>query len=513
MSSNKHKETLMLIDSHALLHRGYHAMSAFSTSDGRHSGAIYGFIRMIIGGAGMIKPDYVIACYDLPKPTFRHIAFDGYKGHRKSIDDELVNQIRDSKKIMESLGVQVCELEGFEADDLLGTFASKYSDKYNIAIVSGDMDTLQLVNENVKVYTLKKGSEVSCFGEKEVKDKYELEPKQIPDYKGLAGDASDNIPGVMGVGPKTAIKILKEYGTVENLYVNIKENEEKVKKVITGKIYETIKSSEEEAIFSKSLATIRLDAPLTLHLTHRWREGVNQEEYKKWCEHYELRSLRNAFEVKDETIPEIKVNVDHLEDMNLENSKLTKETKKEKTNSTITEPELHELQVMSILLNSEKIKASLEDIKILYGIDEEVNDFETIRSELYKLLEKDGKVKYFEEIEKPIMHLVELMRKFGIEISIDELHVQLKSVTEILSKLEKEIYKLAGKEFLISSPKQLGDVLYDTLGLGSKIKKTAGGQRSTNVDMLEKIKDEHAIVPLIMQWREILTAQGLPRLE
>ena len=537
--NNKDKEVLMLIDSHALLHRGYHAMQNFFTRDGRPTGALYGFLKMIMSGVDLVSPDYVIATYDLPKPTFRHLAYDAYKGTRQKSDDDLRIQINQSKDFCRALNIPIMEMEGFEADDMLGTISKMYSDKYNIIIVSGDMDTLQLVNDNVKVCTLKKAAEVSVFGEKEVFDKYELTPMQIPDYKGLAGDASDNIPGVAGVGEKTAIKILKEFKTVENLYVEIKKDEinnyENINKVIKGKVFESIKNSEEEALFSKTLATIILDAPIDQKLfnnfIHRFGVGYDKVEYEKLCDLYELKSLKNIFKKKEDKLdtntPIITggLSVNDISSGGDANnfSSTAKETIEIKT---LSEKEMTELQVMSSVIESEKNNISLEDLKNIHNIDEAQNNFEVIKKVLENKLKdqinkrgnieetndlesKSGQVilsssfEYYKNLEEPLFEILENMRSIGVLVDKEELEKQKIFVKSIIENLQKEIHVLAGKEFLISSPKQLGETLYDHMGLGTKIKKTASGARSTNADMLESIKEEHVIVGKIINFREV----------
>ena len=515
---NKNKKVLMLIDSHALLHRGYHAMAGFATRDGRPTGALFGFIKMIINARNLINPDYVVACFDLPKPTFRHIAYADYKGTRTRSDDDLRVQIEQSKDFCPALGMPICEMEGFEADDMLGTIAELYKDKYNIAIVSGDMDTLQLVDENVKVCTLKKGSEIAIFGEREVFEKYELTPLQVPDYKGLSGDPSDNIPGVSGVGPKTAIKILKEFKTVESLYDNIRNNEEEVLKIVKGKIYENIKSSEEEANFSKTLATIRRDAPIDKKIFYNFEkeEGfahrgfhVDVAEYERLCNLYELHSLKKAFEKSPEGLSSqtlsdnIKNQIEN--EINSEGDNISQIKKSEKIQieeAKLSDTELSELQVMSILLKSEYINLPFIKIKELHSI-EGLADYNEVKKILLEKLEKSNMMYYFENFEKPLFEILNKMRSVGVLINREELVRQKESIKEKINKLEKHIYGLAGEEFLISSPKQLGVILYDKLELGKKIKKTASGQRSTNVEMLESMRDEHEIISFIMSWREM----------
>ena len=366
----KNKKRVILIDSHALLHRAYHAMAGFSTRDGRPTGAIFGFVRMIFNGVKDIDPQHVIACYDLPKPTFRHIAYENYKGTRQKTDDDLKVQIKESKKFCQALGIPIVECEGFEADDLLGTLSRKFDPKeFDVVIVSGDMDVMQLINKNVFVYTMKKGNETAFFDEGAVVGKYGIKPNQIPDYKGLAGDAGDNIMGVDGIGDKTAVKLINTFDSIENLYKQIEKNEEKVLEVISPRILEKLKVDKEEAEFSKTLATIRIDAPVEEDVKHIWPNGADIVAYQKLCDEYELRSLRNYF--------------DYL-DMEKEGQMLDQKLDKP---AVLSESQMNELWSMAALLNSEQLKPTFEEVKATYSLD---GNFDMVKIGLLSKIKEEG---------------------------------------------------------------------------------------------------------------------------
>ncbi len=475
----KNKKTVVLLDSHAILHRAYHAMGGFATRDGRPTGALYGFVTMVLRIYEEIKPDYIAACFDLPKPTFRHESYDGYKAGRQKSDDGLVEQIKATPKLCETLSIPFYACEGFEADDLLGTLAEqlKKEEGARVVIASGDMDTFQLIEDDkVVVYTLKKGNDAALFNEKDVLEKYGFLPFQIPDYKGLAGDSSDNIVGIKGIGDKTATSIIQKYGSIEGVYEALKKDRKTLlEDGFTERIVKLIEEGEDEALFSKTLATIRRDAPVTYEEPkEKWMDSIDVEKYQEMCDSYEFRSLRNRIgkargEIKEEKEEEIK------------------------------ERDLDELKVMANLLHSEMTNPTLADIKQTFG---DTNK-EEMKKTLYSLLEKENLSKLFNEVELPIITILEKMHTRGIKLDAlflkkmsEELHAEVKS-------LEKRIYSLTGKEFNIASPKQLGEVLYNDMGLGSKIKKTKTGQKSTNVTELEKIKDEHEVVPLILEYREV----------
>lgn len=524
------RETVMLIDSHALLHRGYHAMAGFATHDGRPTGALFGFVKMIIKAANDIKPEHIIAAYDLPKPTFRHLSFDDYKGHRASTHDDLKAQIDQSKGFCEALGIPLRAVEGFEADDVLGTLSKIYVEQgHDVMIISGDMDTMQLVNKNVKVYTLKKGVEgLAIFGEKEVLTRYGVTPKQISEYKGLVGDPSDNIPGVMGVGEKTAIKLIQAFETVDNLYNIIKTNPEKVKEVVSERILQKLTEGEEEAVFSKTLATIRLDVPVEIEMHEaNWPQCVNIDKYKDLCDLYELRTLRNIFDKKQElnsktyqsgTKNENKntdsnssgdINIDiKIDGLDIDSSKVEGREGETDKGKNLTDKQLIELQNMYILIDSEKLRPSFEEMVASLAMNYDTANYESVKENLFERLKQDDLLDYYNEVEKPVTKIIEHMEEVGMLIDVRELEIQSKKLSEIIKKLEKEIHGLAGVEFLISSPKQLGEVLYDKLQLGNKIKKTSTGKRTTNAEQLEKMKDEHPIIEKILYWREVSKLYG-----
>jgi DNA polymerase-1 len=232
----KTKGKLVLLDAHAIIHRAYHALPDFATSRGEPTGALYGLVAMILKIASDLKPDYIVACYDLPKPTYRHQIYEGYKAGRAKTDDELSLQLEKSKQICEALNIPIYSKEGFEADDMLGTIVEKMRGKdVDIVIASGDMDTLQLVDDgdnkkgNVKVYTLKKGiKDTILYDEKAVKERFGFEPELLVDFKGLRGDPSDNIIGISGIGEKSATDLIKNFGTIENIYKVLKKDPKKL---------------------------------------------------------------------------------------------------------------------------------------------------------------------------------------------------------------------------------------------------------------------------------------------
>jgi DNA polymerase I len=267
----------VLIDANAIVHRSFHALPPLTNRKGEFTNAVYGFSSVLIKVINELKPDYMVAAFDLAAPTFRHIEYDQYKAKRVKAPDELYAQIPRTKEVLNAFGVPVLEKEGFEADDIIGTVAKKYTNKeIDILILTGDLDTLQLIDDNIRVYTMKRGlNDTIIYGEKEVEARYGLKVSQMIDYKALRGDPSDNIPGVKGIGEITATSLLKEFQTLETLYKNID-------KVKSKNVAEKLKANKQMAFFSKSLATIRLNVPVKIDLKMLdWQNHFNMEKVRE----------------------------------------------------------------------------------------------------------------------------------------------------------------------------------------------------------------------------------------
>jgi DNA polymerase-1 len=281
-------EKLVLIDGNALVHRAYHAIPPLTTKKGEIVNAVYGFISILFKVLNDLKPDYVAATFDLAGPTFRHEEFDGYKATRAKAPQELYDQLGRVKQVLGALNIPIYEKSGYEADDVIGALArqaNESKEEVETIIVTGDLDTLQLINDKTKVYTLRKGiKDIVLYDDKAVMDRFKgLGPAQMADYKGLKGDPSDNIPGVPGVGEKTAIELLQEYKTIENLYENLG--------VLPQKIGNKLEENKDQAFFSKYLATIKTDVPVNLDLEKCVLHDYNKEKAKKLFEELEFFSL------------------------------------------------------------------------------------------------------------------------------------------------------------------------------------------------------------------------------
>lgn len=286
---------LVIIDANAIIHRAFHALPPFVAPDGRPTGALYGLSSFILKMLRDIQPDYVVACFDRPEPTFRHEEFEDYKATRAKAPQELIDQIIRARELLEKFGITTYEAPGFEADDLIATLSSKFKNDpgLQIIIVSGDLDTLQLVyDDTIVAYVPKKGiSETTIYNEAAVVERYGIPPQRLPDFKGLKGDPSDNVPGVKGVGEKTATKLLQQFNSLENMYEQLERMDLASIPQAEKKLYEKLLASKNEALFSKHLTTVRYDAPIVAELAALAPPSLEREELKRYLAHLGFHSL------------------------------------------------------------------------------------------------------------------------------------------------------------------------------------------------------------------------------
>ena len=474
------KKRLILLDAHAIIHRSYHALPDFSASDGRPTGALYGLSLMLLKIIKDLKPDYLIACYDLPQKTFRHEAYDGYKAGRAKIDDSLVTQINTSRDVFMAFGIPIYEMPGYEADDILGTIVTRLkSDKeVDIIIASGDMDTMQLIDgKKVQVYTLKKGlQDTILYDEDAVVARYGFSPASIADYKGLRGDTSDNIIGIAGIGEKTGTTIIQAYGTIENLYKALKKDKKKVQETlgVSDRMLELIAEGEEEAMFSKTLATIKCDVPIEFALPHDiWQKHVKPTDIETLFKQFEFRSL----------IPRLKDIGDGLD----------------QTEKIIEKVDAHELETTGIALwltNSDLTAPTYE--KILEATNSE--NFADANKKVFAKLDAMGLRDVYGEIELPIVPMVHAMSDHGVLIDRKAIGILRTELVAKLDILTEKIFGFSGHPFNINSPKQVGEVLFDELHLELPGKRNA--KRSTRASVLDELASSHEIVALMLEYRE-----------
>lgn len=497
MAKARAGKRLILLDAHAIIHRAYHALPDFTSPKGEPTGALYGLSSMLLRIIQDFRPDYIAACYDLPGPTVRHEAYADYKATRKTTEDALTTQLDTSRRVFEAFCIPIYERAGFEADDILGTIAHLLKDDADteIIIASGDMDTLQLVDDGrVKVYTLKKGlNDTVLYDAKAVVARWGFPPELIPDYKGLRGDPSDNIKGVPGIGEKTATDLITQFGSIEDIYKTLKKDEKKLlDKGIKARIVGLLKEHEEDARFSKTLATIRHDAPIAFRLEDAaWRESSPKGKILPLFDELGFRTLK----------PRASALFDG------EESEEEPGTEEEAPDDTpIPAQRFREAQVMLWLLHSDFTNPSLDDILAYAG----TQGFDDAYAFLEEKLKGAGRVRsVYEDIEKPLVPVLMKMEERGVMIDRKAILALEKKYRAELAEIAARIYAAAGKEFNVSSPKQLGEVLFDDLGLGAKgQKKTSTGQRSTKESELEKLRDQNPIIDDVLEYREVQKLLG-----
>lgn len=552
-------DKFVIIDGNNLMYRAFYALPQLSNFDGEISNAVFGFANMLVKCINEIKPKYIAVCFDVSKKNFRHDKFADYKGTRKPTPDELKSQFPIAKEMLKKMNIQVVEKEGLEADDLMGCLSRQF-DTENI-IVSADRDTFQLINSNTSVCFPKKGiTETINLGLNNLKEFYGVEPSQVIDLKSLMGDASDNIPGVSGIGEKTALNLIGKYGTLDNVYEHIEE--------ISGKQKINLINCKEQAYMSKYLATIVVDEKLDYKLSDFEYTYPFGSDVKELFKHYQFNSLLKRDEIFDNTIVTQKQEVpiiivdndDKLQDLIdvLEKSKeIAIYMDRETTNifagseykictgqdllSTginfeyllkLLKPILEAKEIKKIVFDAKALKHFLKDMDIkLNSVEFDCliarylinsiaksnvtltdvmveNGFETeafgyalcqIKDKYYAKLEKMDLFRLYYDIELPLMELLFDMEIQGFKVDRVELEELEVKYRQEITKLEKDIYDCAGTKFNIFSPKQLGEVLFDKFNLNIPSNK----KKSTNIEILNEIEDRHPIVPLIIRYRTI----------
>lgn len=549
-------EKLMLMDGHSILNRAYFALPSMSNKEGVHTNAVYGFLNIMFKFLEDEKPDYLAIAFDVHAPTFRHEMYKEYKGNRKGMDDELREQVPLIQEMLMKMGIPVIKKEGIEADDILGTI-SKNAQKngLTVTIVSGDRDLLQIADENIKISipkTKQGKTEVEEYFKQDVCEKIGVSPTEFIDVKALWGDSSDNIPGVPGIGQKGAVAIISKYKSIENAYNDI-EN------VTPKRASENLKEYIDQARLSKVLATIKTDCELDFDIEKARFTSVFTKESYELCKKLELKNILKKFpsdiseEIKSEnksiviSISEannIKDALNILGDNlgNVIGLMITKEKNsfcialKEKavviTGCNIRE-QINELyKVSNAVISSCNIKDDLiplfDDIDELkperffdvnlaqylldptrsaYSLDSEGNGIEYEAEECfnsYKELNEEllklGMSTLYKDIELPLTFTLAKMEREGIYLDVEALSEYNKLLTDSIIKFENEIYGECGEIFNINSPKQLGEILFEKMGIPGG-KKTKTGY-STAADVLEKLAVDYPVINKILQYRQ-----------
>lgn len=584
---------IVLIDGHSILNRAFYGLPDMTTSQGEHTNAVLGFLNILLKILEEEKPDYLAVAFDTHHPTFRHDMYTEYKGTRKGMPEELKEQVPVMKEVLKAMEVTVIEKPGFEADDVLGTLAAQAEKSgYQVSLVSGDRDLLQLASNRIKVRipkTKRTGTEIEDYLAEDVKERYHVTPKQFIDLKGLMGDPSDNIPGVPGVGEKTAGKLIEEYQSIENLYEHIEE-------LKPGKVTDTLKENRDLAYLSKKLATICTDCDLGMPIENATLGNLYNEEVYLWFKKLEFKSLlsnfqsgqvsystgvEGAFRVIEELSEADRV----FDDMNKKvaqptglqmvsengallgvsicnneeniyfikcSERITPDYLKGKAKQLAGDGYLlsviglkEQLPVLPVTEKDNVFDAAiaaylLNPLTDSYHYDDIARDYldmtlpsrqdllgkEGLKEALEKnpqsfmsfacycayvafrsaqrlrdLLFRANMLQLFETIEMPLIYTLYDMEVRGIRVNKEALQEYGKMLESGILSLGTQIYELVGESFNINSPKQLGIILFEKLRLPFG-KKTKTGY-STSADILEKLRSEHPVVDLILQYRQL----------
>lgn len=501
---------LVILDTHAILHRAYHALPDFSSGKGEPTGALYGLITMLVKIINDLKPDYIAAAYDLPGGTFRHAAYEHYKANRMKADEDLYAQIARARDVLEAFGIPIYDKKGFEADDILGTIATQVKKKKGVEtiIASGDLDTVQLVDgTQTRVFTLRKGlTDTVFYDEDAVRARFGFGPEAIPDLKGIAGDASDNIKGVPGVGEGSAVKLLQIYGSIEAIYKAIKKDGvEKVaeKTAVQKRFVQLVADNKESAEFSRELATIKCDVPITFEMPKEtWHDSVDKNKVLDMLAEFDFRSLMPRVKEmlgssgSEEEFSQKSLGGGGQGPGDLGDKDFFAEVPSEL--SSIPPEEFHKAALAVSVIDSNIAEPDYEDILRAGRAD----NFEEAYANLLKEVSKLGQDFIYTQMELPLSPVLRRMEERGVLVDTEFLKKLSKEYKTELDAICARIYKHAGGEFNIGSPKQLGEVLFDKLGLVAK-KKTAGGQRSTKESELQKLAGMHPIIEDILAYREL----------
>jgi DNA polymerase-1 len=523
-----------ILDGNALLHRAWHAIPPLATSDGTVVNAVYGFANVIEKFREQYKPDYFVVAWDLPGGTFRHEVFEDYKATRKQKEPELYAQIPMIQELLAAYGIKSISKQGLEADDLIGIAANSFADaELQVVIVTGDYDSLQLVNENVRVLAFVKGvSQTKLFGRNEVHEKFGVWPEQMIDYKALAGDTSDNIPGFKGIGAKTAINLLAEYGSIDGIFKALKEG------VLPEKFHKYFAGQEEYAKKMRFLVTILTENGLDLKIEDYLQEGQDNAKLLVLFERYEFRTLIAKYQqvlAKEqylEPVPEIQHTKNEqglviawfFEDefviyknglLSNEKPQIVFDLKNLMHEGFVFDEDVFDVMIAAYVVASHLRAFTFEGIlkyfrneKIATDASGQYWQIARLYNDLQEKLKEGDLQKVYKEIEQPLVKVLYRMETNGIAVNREVLQELQKSTQVMIDDLTTRIHNIAGRQFNINSPSQLAEILFVDLGISTaKIKKTKSGF-STAASELEKMWDLHEIIPLISEYRELAKLQS-----
>ncbi|MEK7146725.1 MAG: DNA polymerase, partial [Patescibacteria group bacterium] len=499
-------KTLLLIDANALIHRSFHALPPFTNAEGMAVGALYGLASVLLKIAREEPPDYAAAAFDRPEPTFRKKIFKEYKAHRPPAPDDLISQIIEAYNLFQKFGIKTFEQPGLEADDLIGILSEKFKNEpdFKIVILTGDLDALQLVvGDKVVVKTLRKGiSDTFIYNEAAVKERYDLFPNQLVDYKSLVGDQSDNIPGVPGIGPKTASRLINQFGDLDDIFEKAEKNIASIT-AAEKKLLDKLLIYKEQALLAKKLASIERQNGIDVKLEDLAYNKPLFEKLKHYFQKLGFQSLITRLEkeqkpnqpdiLESAAMPDLFLS-DGLAGFNL------KERLKS-GNAPGSGARLFDLGIAAWLIDpdlkdyspSNLFKKFFPSEAAKKEIGEESAVVKLLTPVLSRKLKEYGLEKIFKEIEMPLIPVLADMENAGIKINKDALARLSVDVDREINILEEQIYKAAGERFNLNSPKQTVDVFNRRFNL--KLSSTAA-------EKLENLKDDYPVVSLLLSYRE-----------
>lgn len=552
---------LLAIDGNSIMNRAFYGIKALSNKKGTFTNALTGFMNIYLKTAGDISPDCCAVAFDLKEPTFRHKASAAYKANRHGMPDELAMQMPLIKNILRDMGISVIECPGFEADDILGTLAASCGENDSAYILTGDRDSLQLITDNVTVLLHTTKELIRCTPEKFGEMYNGLEPKQLIDLKGLMGDSSDNISGVKGIGEKTALALISEYGSVEGLYEKLGKGEVTATKSVIAKL----EAGAQDAKDSKWLATIVTDAPINRNIADYSYKEKDEAALSQLLTELEMTKPMEKLNIKpsaeapseaeklpetEYTLSEMSVNdisgsfafifvtgekpklyvsyneklccfEDEKDILSLLSSGFEKQTFGAKPayrycleHGTKLKNVVSDGDIAGYLLNASASEYTINGLCALYSCPsyEKLDEYADIAalSGLCTRLDKEisdlGMEKLYTETELPLTEVLASMEFYGVKADTDGIREFGNTLCGEIEGLEQQIYFRAGKQFNIASPKQLGAVLFEDLGLPSG-KKTKTGY-STNADVLENLRDKDPIIDMIIMYRQYTKLQS-----
>ena len=477
-------KTLLLIDAYAMIYRAYYAFirTPRMNSRGENTSAIFGFVVTLDDLLRKVNPTHVGVAFDPHGPTFRHEAFEQYKAQREETPEDIRRAVPVIKRLLEAMNIPVLEVDGFEADDVIGTLSGQAEKAgYEVFMATPDKDYGQLVTEHVRMYRPRHTGGFEILGPQEVCEKYGLQSQaQVIDLLGLMGDASDNIPGCKGVGEKTAVALLQQFGSIDNMLARTDE--------IKGALRQKVESQTEEIRFSRFLATIRTDVPIALDEELLSKKEPNIDALAALYRELEFNTLLRKLEPAEQpSQPKTPSKPSKPADPNqLDLFGGFEEEQPQITNhpSPITNDTI-EARLCQYLLNPE----------VAFNPNKEPN-WEALKADtdLWNL---------YNEVELPLVPILREMEAAGVRIDVSRLKEAEATLTEELKALEQRIYELAGESFNINSPRQVGELLFDKLKLDAKAKKSKTGQYSTSEEVLVAIKDRHEVVGAILDYRAL----------